>query len=365
MIRTKRLAFISLLLWFYALCLTAQDAQQGSHIFDGPYLFQEEDRWIAKWIHAGKLEQDTLSADRRFQLPAGVSDAFDPDVIDPNPSFALAGKTSFKGVQQIAVVGDPHGQYSTVVKLLKAHHIIDDYRNWIFGKGHLVIMGDIFDRGDHVTDVFWLILKLERQALQAGGRVHFILGNHEIMILENDLRYLHKKYRYTMAVMGKSYNELYGPDTYIGKWLRSQPTAISINNIAFVHAGFSERVLNLGLSFAQINKAFQERIIDRTEEEILADPIAAPLYLEEGPVWYRGYFEKGFQAAQATSVLQRIGAKHLVVGHTSFPEVNAFFGLKIIAADSSIKTGESGELLLIHKNHFLRGTLNGEKIPLK
>jgi len=45
----------------------------------------------------------------------------------------------------------------------------------------LVLVGDCVDRGQEVTQVLWLIYKLEIAAKNKGGSVHFVLGNHEIM----------------------------------------------------------------------------------------------------------------------------------------------------------------------------------------
>lgn len=46
-----------------------------------------------------------------------------------------------------------------------------------------MIIGDIFDRGKDVPQIFWLFYKLEEEAAKAGGHVSFILGNHEPMVL--------------------------------------------------------------------------------------------------------------------------------------------------------------------------------------
>lgn len=343
----------------------AQQAGPWNDIYDGPYLFWEQDALVAKWIAAGELREDTLKPGEPLSLEPGVSASFDPASVNFNAAFELSPVTSFAGVENIAVIGDSHGQYGIFYQLLLANGIIDENLNWNFGNGHLVVLGDVFDRGDQVTDIFWLILKLESQAEKAGGKVHFLLGNHEIMILEKDLRYLHKKYRYTMAKTGLPYHDLFGPDTYLGRWLRSKPVAIKINNLVFVHAGFSEPVLQLRLSFSEINTIFKKRIIDRSEDEILADPAATLLSSELGPVWYRGFFSEEFGVEDAYSVARQVKAKHIVVGHTSFPQITAFHNRKIIAADSSIKTGEAGEILLIHKKKFWRGTLNGDRITLK
>ena len=345
---------------------SAQQDRSGADINDGPYIFVRPEGLVAQWIAAGELRQDTLQPGKALSLEPGVSAAFDASFLRFDaPLFAPPTQTQFKGVSNIVVVGDPHGQFDMVKRLLQTHRIIDAEQNWIYGKGHLVFLGDFMDRGTQVQDLFWLVLKLEQQAERAGGKVHFLLGNHERMIMEGDLRYLHVKYRYTMAKMGLSYERLYGPDTYIGQWLRSRPVTFSINNIAFVHAGFSEEVMQLNLSQEQINALFREQILDRSEAEIEANPAAALLDSGLGPLWYRGYFEESFSQEKVQQILSALRAKRIVVGHTSFPTIETRFKGKIIAADSSIKTGQQGELLFISKKHRLRGTLDGSLIELK
>lgn len=344
----------------------AQQEQPGAGMDDGPYIFIQSERLVARWIAGGELRQDTLLPGRALALEPGVSAAFDASCLRFDmPLFTPPAQTHFKGVSKIAVVGDPHGQFDIVNRLLQTHRIIDAEKNWIYGNGHLVVLGDIFDRGPQVQDLFWLILKLEQQAERAGGKVHFLLGNHERMIMEGDLRYMHVKYRYTMAKMGLPYEQLYGPDTYIGQWLRTRPVTFSINGIAFVHAGFSEELLQLNLSQEQINTLFREQVLDRNEDEIAAHPAAAWLDSGQGPLWYRGYFDESFSQEKVRQILAALRARYIVVGHTSFPTIETRFKGKIIAADSSIKTGQQGEILFISKKQRLRGTLDGRLIELK
>ncbi|MCB0566168.1 MAG: metallophosphoesterase [Phaeodactylibacter sp.] len=332
---------------------------------DGPYIFYENGQVLARWTTKEGLQEKAIHAGQPLEIDAGTSASFDPSYLDVNDSFQASSKTAFNGVEHIAAVSDIHGQYDLLLDLLKAHRIIDESGNWAFGEGHLVVLGDIFDRGDEVTDLLWFVHNLEKQAEKANGQVHYLLGNHEIMALQGDLRYIHKKYRYTMARMGMPYNELFGENTYLGRWLRSKPVAISINKTAFVHAGFSEALLDQKLSFADMNQAFQEKIIGQLEDSIVADPILGLLYSEYGPVWYRGYFDEGFAKWQAQAILSKIRKKHIIVGHTSFSEIVSLFRNRIIGIDSSIKLGKKGEILLIDKNKFYRGTLDGERIRLK
>ncbi|MCB0570387.1 MAG: metallophosphoesterase [Phaeodactylibacter sp.] len=331
---------------------------------DGPYIFYENGLAVARWISEGKLKADTLKKGTLLELDKGVSPSFDAAYLRPGGAFEVCRQTTFKDVEKIAAISDIHGQYDVFFRLLQANRLIDDGGNWAFGQGHLVIVGDVFDRGEEVTEILWLINKLEQQAEMAGGKVHYLLGNHEIMALQGDLRYINKKYRYTSASLQRPYNEIFGPDSYLGRWLRTKPIAISINKIAFVHAGYSEQYLQLGFSEEALNKAFRERILDKPEDAIMADPVLRILYGESGPVWYRGYFKDGFDQAQARSILKQARMKHIVVGHTSFSAIRTLFRNRIIGIDSSIKFGKSGEILLYENKHFYRGTISGEKLPL-
>ena len=102
---------------------------------------------------------------------------------------------NYPQADKVFVMSDPHGRLDCVISLLQGNHIIDKDYKWSFGKNHLMIIGDIFDRGKDVPQIFWLFYKLEEEAAKAGGHVSFILGNHEPMVLANDLRYTKEKYK--------------------------------------------------------------------------------------------------------------------------------------------------------------------------
>ena len=64
---------------------------------------------------------------------------------------------------------------------------------WKGGKGTtLVQVGDVVDRGDDTILLYKAIGNLTQQASAVGDRVYSILGNHEIMNLMGDLRYVTK-----------------------------------------------------------------------------------------------------------------------------------------------------------------------------
>ncbi len=324
-------------------------------IDDGPYIFMEDGGYRVKTIEQNKLKTKHYRTD----IPTSYSNLSFP--LHLRDSLASVAPAVYRGVSKIAAISDIHGQYDVMIKLFRENGIIDDNLQWNFGDGHLVITGDIFDRGDQVTEILWYVYELEEQARQAGGRVHFLLGNHELMILEGDTRYIHKKYRYTMALTNMLYQELFSPSSVLGQWMRSKPISIKINDIVFVHGGFSNRVLDYGLGLDSLNQVFRQELIDSPLDSIKQDSTLSDLYFEEGPLWFRGYAAESFAEEDADAALQALGCGHVVVGHTSMESIISLYDQKIIFIDSSIKFGKKGEILFWEAGVFKKGDIFGAK----
>jgi predicted MPP superfamily phosphohydrolase len=105
-------------------------------------------------------------------------------------SSVLADDWKFTNVDRIVALSDIHGAYDALVTTLQEAGVIDDKLDWSGADTHLVITGDLLDRGPDSRQVVDLIMRLEKQAPQAGGRVHQLLGNHEVMNLNGDVRYV-------------------------------------------------------------------------------------------------------------------------------------------------------------------------------
>ena len=108
-----------------------------------------------------------------------------------------------------------------------------------------------------MTEAFWLLYGLQQQAAAAGGAVHFVLGNHETMVLYDDLRYVNPKYLRSAQLLGRSYPQLYGADSVIGQWLRTRPVLLKIGDTLFLHGGISPEAVQLALDPARTNAAYQ------------------------------------------------------------------------------------------------------------
>jgi len=334
---------------------------------DGPYLvYQGDDSLLVRIAWPEEKRKLDLSWDEKNIEKLPDFRSFRPEMIDPRRKFRRDPQISFSGVGNVVALSDIHGQYEVALKLLQNFGVMDEEQHWTFGKGHLVIVGDVFDRGDEVNQVLWLIHNLQLEAAEAGGRVHYLLGNHETMVLAGDVRYIHKRYLLTTALLTTPYQGLYGPDTYLGRWLRSLPLTVQINDVVYVHGGLSKELLREVNSLGKINDLYHDKLIDVNTSVAVAESDRLKLLQgRDGPLWYRGYFlDRDFEENDLDRILKKLKATKMVVGHTSFDAVKSYFNGKVIAVDSSIKFGSTGEVLIIEGDHYSRGTLMGERKEL-
>lgn len=270
---------------------------------------------------------------------------------------------------RVVVVGDVHGEFDDLKKILQNNAVIDTKGKWIFGTGHLVFTGDIFDRGDKVTECLWMIFKLEQQAKKQGGRVHYILGNHESMVMLYDDRYVADKYRHASRFLKKHYAELFDKHSVFGIWLRTKNALIRIGNQMFVHGGISPRLLEKKWSIKEINTKLRYHL---NHYDALKDTSFVDLILfQESPLWYRGYLVKTplynrMSYRKVLETLQFYGAMSIIFGHTPVSKIHPFYSFRLIAMDVPI--GNSKYVyqgLLIENQKYYRIFVDRKKERLK
>jgi hypothetical protein len=106
------------------------------------------------------------------------------------PIILLTSAVHASAQTRVVAVGDTHGAYPEFVAILQRMGLIDSNRQWMGGSSVLVQTGDVIDRGKGSRQCLDLLIDLERQAPKQNGRVIPLLGNHEVMNLMGDLRYV-------------------------------------------------------------------------------------------------------------------------------------------------------------------------------
>jgi hypothetical protein len=344
-----------------------------SDSFDGPHIdILAPDHLYIKYISHDSLGHETTFEGREVTLTGGKGSlsGIAPDTatyyIDSNMAIE---PSIYPGVSRVIAIGDIHGQYERMVRMLRSAGVIDDNLQWSWGDGHLMFTGDIFDRGSGVTEALWLIYRLEKQALKSGGKVHLLLGNHELMIMKNDLRYIANKYYGLTSNLDIEYSDLYSRETVIGRWLRTKNCIEIIGNTLFIHAGISPRLDSLNLAPGEINNQFRSYLnnpADTTDQAL-----KSLLTGNYGPVWYRG-FMKGSGGYDKISqpvledILNKYNTTTAVVGHTEVDSVGLInegrvIHINIPLADKSIVE----QALLIEDGAYYRISSDNKKTRLK
>lgn len=371
--RMRRMRHVfAILTWVLATAALGAPAAPAAPV-DGPYVIRNAAGELESW----SIEADQVSARKSGPLAIGSSIVI--PAVEGLPAFDVtlraratpaAGNLVVSAKTPLFVVADTHGEFASFAKMLEAHRVVDAQLRWSFGRGHLVILGDVFDRGPNHTEILWLLYRLDAESAKAGGGVQLVLGNHETMVMMGDLRYLHPKYVETARIFGVEYYRLFDAQSVLGQWLRSKPAVLRINRQLFLHAGISRALVDQKLTLAGINTT-----IHKTLAGSLTDAErdrAGFLMTTDGPLWYRGFFaaQKDFTTATSTDVdaaLKHFDVDRIFIGHTIVPTVTPLFGARVVALNVPAKPDAAGggfEALLLRGGKMLRARLDGSVEPL-
>ena len=101
----------------------------------------------------------------------------------------LATQSTFaQAPARLIAIGDIHGSIDGFKSILKVTGLADGNGKWTGGRSQLIQTGDYTDRGQGTRAVLDLLMALEDQARDAGGRAFALLGNHEVMNLIGETR---------------------------------------------------------------------------------------------------------------------------------------------------------------------------------
>jgi len=297
----------------------------------------------------------------------------------------------WEGVERIVAIGDVHGAYERFVANLRANGLVDRKLAWTGGRAHLVQTGDVLDRGPDSRRVMDLLMKLEKEAEKAGGKVHALIGNHEFWNVVGELGYVSPEEfaafdgprdRQLRGERGGgtgvpgffAHREAFSAQGAYGPWIRRHNAAVKINGVVFVHGGITKALAELGL--AEINRRV------RAELDAPGETWKRGLgYADDGPLMTRRYSDENLSLAEEErlipeieAVLSKLSASAMVMGHTvTFGLVTPRFGRRAVLIDvgmlevylgghQAALSIEGGRFYAVHETQKvgLPGSLAGE-----
>jgi hypothetical protein len=254
---------------------------------------------------------------------------------------AGAATTTPNSPPLLVAIGDVHGDFDDFCSILQRVSLIDQQRHWTGGNATFLQLGDLIDRGPKPRQVLDLMLSLDEQSAKAGGRVVSLLGNHEMMNLMGDLRYVsvgnyatfadsdsenlrqsafqkylawRKAHPQLLAELNQpvlpeteaewmirhplgfiEHRAAFSPAGIYGKWLRQRFALIKIGGVIFLHGGINPDLTSIGLD--QINDRIRGELnqYDEARQYLADENVLLPFFT----------LQEAIAVAQAESIAER------------------------------------------------------------
>lgn len=259
---------------------------------------------------------------------SGAPSKTHPDPSKGQQSQAKSPATSVeyrkKAAARIVAIGDLHGDFSATKRAFATAGAIDAKGAWVGGELVVVQTGDQLDRGDDEREIIEFLQRLEKEASQAGGALIVLNGNHEVMNVMGDFRYV------TPGALDAFSNDrpvspladrvsppyrgragAFLPGGAGAQIFSERPVIVMVGSTVFVHGGVLLSHVDYGID--RLNRESKEWMLGHAQRppEPLLDP--------EGPLWTRLYGPSVLDAEACKvlgETLTRLGAERMVVGHT-------------------------------------------------
>ncbi|HEY2734643.1 MAG TPA: metallophosphoesterase [Polyangiales bacterium] len=234
-------------------------------------------------------------------------------------------------------IGDLHGDLDVTRRALRLAGAIDADDHWSGGQLVVVQTGDVIDRGDDDRAVLDLLDRLRAEAARAGGALIALCGNHEIMNVSGDLRYVSAKSAAAFSDRARAF----APGAPYARRLAEWPVIAKVGDSVFVHGGVLPEHVRYGIDAINREAAAWMR------GERGPPPI---LMQEDAPVWTRLYSSDpdADACAQLERTLRTLGAARMVVGHTPQPHgISAACGEKVWRIDTGLSHAFGGPLQVL------------------
>ena len=238
----------------------------------------------------------------------------------PPPTYVSANS-------RVVAIGDVHGDYQAARRVLRLVGAINAQNQWIGGDLIVVQVGDQLDRGDGERAILDLFEQLADQAHAAGGGFYALIGNHEVMNVDADFRYVTDggwTEFANVSVPMTSTIASYPPYQRgrVGAFLPGGPyarilgehnTTIVVGDTIFVHGGIHMNHVNYGLE--NLNASVQQWMKGYSAKPSI-------LSGDNTPIWSRRYSRDTTASgcAELEAVLDAVGVSRMVVAHTVQPQ---------------------------------------------
>ncbi|MBN4075144.1 MAG: calcineurin [SAR86 cluster bacterium] len=260
---------------------------------------------------------------------------------------------------RIIAIGDIHSDIGVMQQVFQLAGATNENDEWIGGELTIVQMGDLIGRSDDEREVLDFMFAIQAQAEQHGGKVHALIGNHEVM-------------------GGRVDNQAVGPNpfpAYVGMpdlnlddprlqrlppnersrgaalmsggpyavRIAEFPTVLKLGETIFVHGGVVPRWAEYGIE--RINVEVSAWLRGETNEPDSSQRVDD----SDRVMWARHFSSRVDQmdCLMLEESLRILGVKRMIVAHTRHAEITSYCGNKIWATDVGMSRAYGGQIQIL------------------
>jgi len=246
----------------------------------------------------------------------------------PQTQYKPTGRRALSTCKNLIAIGDLHGDLNHTIKIMRAAKLVDANLDWIAGDHVCAVQtGDLVDRGhDNLYPIF------EKWRKQSNDMCVNLLGNHDIMNLQGDERYVSPKEidNWPGGYQGrvKDWKGKFGR-----RIIENFHAAHLQNGNLFVHAGLLPQFAYNGNISELVAVVRRKLLRAHARNEQAHDE----LFYNDGPFWTRDFMEGERKACPLLSkTLSLVGADRMIIGHTQVMYgIQSYCGGRLIAIDTA------------------------------
>jgi len=264
--------------------------------------------------------------------------------------------------QRVVVIGDIHADIGVARDAFQLAGGTDENDNWIGGDLVIVQLGDVIGRSHEDREVLDFVLSVQEKADLAGGKVHLMIGNHEVFGARLEIRWVAEEaFAAFDGIEGldldnprlahlpankRARSAALMPGGYYAKHMAGFPAVIRLGQTVFVHGGITPHWASYGVD--RINAEVSQWFAGETGQPESARGMD-PGNIDDSVMMSRHFSEDvgEEECAMLEESLRILGAERMIVAHTVQQRITARCDEKVWAVDVGLSRYYGGLLQVL------------------
>lgn len=261
---------------------------------------------------------------------------------------------------RLVAIGDLHGDIGSARQAFRLAGAIDESDRWVGNNLTVVQLGDAIGRSYQDREVLDFLLALQQEAKSSGGKLHLLIGNHEVFGARLELRWVHEDAYDAFAsipglnlddprladlpVQQRSRGAALLPGGHYARQLSEFPAVLRVGDTVFVHGGVTPHWAKYGID--QINEDVRMWFKGETDEPVSTLGMD-PGYFDDNVMQSRHFSNEYADCNMLGESLDILGAKRMVVAHTVQQTITSKCDGRVWAIDTGMSRYYGGPVEIL------------------